>query len=207
VQGTNLVISETFSGPARKLAGDWERSLGTGVLEHTGKDGVRVQASLKQPNPGRTLYTRPWNRPDLADLEVEITPPGNRRGQKHNCRGGLVFWQDATNYLIVNLWLDDAFAGSSVSSFLRYENYEGFYDPVWSNVGQKIIHGQPSRLRVVCDGTRFQVYLNDEPVLYRSFNDFYPGASGFALNRVGLAINWEWGDDTGSVFEAFKARE
>ena len=206
VQGENLLISEGFSGPAGKLAEPWECSLGVGVLEYTGKNGVRVQANPKKPNPGRTLYTLPWNREDLADLEVEITPPGNRRGQKQNCRGGLVFWQDATNYLIVNLWLDDAFAGSSVSSFLRYENYEGFYDAVWSNVGQKIQHGLPIKLRVICDGRRFQVYLGDEPVLYRAFSDFYPGASGFALRRVGLAVNWEWGDDTGSVFREFRAR-
>jgi hypothetical protein len=204
-EGTTLEVSDDFAGMG-KLAGLWEGSLGGGMLERTGKNSLRVQASPKQPNPGRTLFTQPWNHPALADLEVEITPPGSRRGQKHNCRSGLVFWQDTKNYLIVNLWLDDAFSGSSVSAFLRYENYEGFYDAVWSNVGQKIRHGVSVKLRVICDGSRFRVYLDGEPVLYRAFSDIYPGASGFLIKRVGLAVNWEWGDDTGSVFRRFRAR-
>jgi hypothetical protein len=49
--------------------------------------------------------------------------------------------------------------------------------------------------------------LDDEPVLYRAFTDVYPDYPPLAIRRVGLAANWEWGNDTGSAFNDFAAKE
>jgi hypothetical protein len=43
-------------------------------------------------------------------------------------------------------------------------------------------------------------------VLYRALTDIYPEAARLELRRVGLVVNWEWGDDTGSLLRAFVAR-
>ncbi|MDQ3931948.1 MAG: nucleotide-binding protein, partial [Actinomycetota bacterium] len=113
------------------------------------------------------------------------------------------------NYLIVNTWLDDLprHDGSAVSAFLMAHGREDMHDAMWSNVGRAVTWGERYRLRVACDGERFLVWLNDEPILYRAFADIRPDALRLALRAVGLAVNWEWGDDTGSVFHRFVARE
>jgi hypothetical protein len=48
---------------------------------------------------------------------VTITPPGQGRGEKQNCRGGLVFWQDNENYLSFTAYLDDGYRGASIALF------------------------------------------------------------------------------------------
>jgi hypothetical protein len=143
--------------------------------------------------------------PGFTDLEVTITPPGSSRGARHQSTAGLIVFQDDDNYFICNFWLSDSYAGGSVSTFFKYRGFEDLYDAVWTNIGNRISHGLPTRLRVCCDGKQYLVFLNDEPVLYRAFRDVYSDFEPLAIKRVGLVANWEWGCDTGSVFEDFKA--
>jgi hypothetical protein len=104
----------------------------------------------------------------------------------------------------VALCLDDS--ESSVAAMLRFAGYEDPYDMVWSRVPDLLYHGVPLRLRVVCDGVRFQVYLDEEPVLYRALSDIYPGADCLSIRRVGIALSG-YGEDTGSVFRSWIARK
>lgn len=199
--GENLANSVVASSGKR-----WMRSLGEGVF-HRSSHGAQVAASIARPNPGRTLYTIDWDRSDFTDLEVSITPPGTRIGEGHMGRGGLVCWQDAGNYLVVSVWLDDVFNGAaSVSSFFRLGGHEEIYDAVWTNVGRRIQWGVPFDLRLRFDGMHYDVCVDGEPVLYRALSDVYEDARRLEIRRVGLAANWEWGDDTGSVFRDFVTR-
>jgi hypothetical protein len=51
------------------------------------------------------------------------------------------------------------------------------------------------------------IFLNGEPILYRALNDIYPEWKELKINRVGILVNWEWGNDTGSIFQNFIASE
>ena len=61
-------------------------------------------------------------------------------------------------------------------------------------------------LRVIFDGMNYTAFINDEPVLYRCLRDIYPRCRPLAINRIGIVANWEWGDDTGTVFTNFIAK-
>jgi len=202
--GTVVLDDEPPPG-AGELAGPWERVLGQGVLEVEPGGAVRVRASLQSPNPGRTVYARPWPNPAFGQFEVDVIPPGSRGGEGHRCRSGLCLWEDEDTFLVLNVWCQDSYEGSSISTFLRIDGREGFYDPVWTLTGNKVLPGRPVRLRVASDGDLYRVWLDDEPVLYRSVFDVYPDGRRFAINRIGLVANWEWGDDTGSRFRNFRA--
>src|SRR5690606_6866007 len=123
-RGARVVVEDRFEGPRGELAGSgrpgmprWARSLGPGVVDLTRSGSARVRADRHSPNPGRTAYTVAWPGPDFADLEVELVPPGTARSQGEGSRGGLVFWQDEDNYLVLNVWVDDSptHDGSAVS--------------------------------------------------------------------------------------------
>ena len=169
---------------------------------------ARVVAGLDRPNPGRTLYTVAWSEPGFADLEVEVTSPGTGRGGGHNGRGGLVLFQDPDNYVIVNVWLDDApdHDGTAISMFFRTGGYERLYDSPWTNVDRRVTWGRPATLRIASDGAQVMTWVDGEPVLVRRLRDLYPGVPPLDINRVGLVANWEWGDDTGTCFRRFVAR-
>jgi hypothetical protein len=77
---------------------------------------------------------------------------------------------------------------------------------VWANVGRDVTWGQPSRLRASFDGERILVWLDDEAVLFRATTDIAPRATPLDIRRVGLAVNREWGDDTGTEFMNFITR-
>ncbi|MCC7363143.1 MAG: hypothetical protein IT303_02130 [Dehalococcoidia bacterium] len=210
-RGGRVLLRDDFDGHAGELAGRhtsagaWARSLGAGVVR-VADGAASVDATLNRPNPGRTAYTVPWSNPELADIEVAITPPGRARGEGHNGRAGLIFWQDRDNYIIVNNWLDDGYPGASISSFFRLGGYEDIYEAVWTNVASRVRWGEPHDLRVAFDGLRYMVSVDGEPVLYRALTDVRPEARRLAIRRVGIAANWEWGDDTGSSFRRFVAR-
>lgn len=212
--GTQPVLGDEFDGAAGELTGRttttggqiWQKNLGCGIIEVTGTSSARVRASVQQPNPGRTVYTVAWGHPDFADLQVQLTPPGTDRGQGENGRSGLIFWQDAENYIIINTWLDDNYAGASISSFFYFDGFEDIYDAVWTNVGKRVFWGKPYTLRVVFDGLHYIAFVNDEPVLYRAVTDIYPHMRRLKINRVGIVANWEWGNDTGTVFKHFLAK-
>ena len=210
-KGKRVVVADDFEGSARDLAGKvtsagnkiWEKTLGTGVIELAGDGSAKIRASAQNPSPGRTAYTIDWDYPEFADVEVCITPPGTGRGQKEHGLSGFIFWQDARNYITINIWVSDKYEGASVSSFFHLDGFENLYDAVWSNVGARIHWGIPCRLRIVFDGVNYIVFVDDEPVLYRALTDVYPDYRRFHINRVGLIANWEWGKDTGSVFNDF----
>lgn len=212
-QGDHVHVRDHFIGPIGTLGGRetptgeaWERVIGSGQFEVSGESSVKVRASVRDPNPGRTAYTVPWTASEFADVVVTMTPPGDGRGHGENGRSGLVFWQDADNYIVINSWLEDTYKGASISSFFHLNGFEEIYDAVWTNVGARIVWGRPYHLRVVFDGVRYIAYINDEPVLFRALTDVYPNLPRLAINRVGIAANWEWGNDTGTTFTDFIAR-
>jgi hypothetical protein len=222
-EGKQVLVSDNFIGTQNTdLAGKvttigewakptlrdrvWQKNIGTGIIHLTGKNSAKVKATAKKQNPGRTVYTVAWENPEFADIQVEITPPGSKRGQGEKGRGGLIFWQDSNNYIIINNWLDDWFAGASISSFFTINGFEDLYDAVWTNVGDRVSWGVTHKLRVVFDGMNYTAFINDEPVLYRSLRDVYPNVKRLTINRVGIVANWEWGNDTGSVFANFVAK-
>jgi hypothetical protein len=102
--------------------------------------------------------------------------------------------------------LSDAYEGASIALFSHLNGYEELYDAIWTMVWTKIDWGTPLRLRIAFDGMRFTVWIDGEPVLQRALTDLYPRQSRLRITRVGLAVNWEWGDDTGSLFKDFVAR-
>jgi hypothetical protein len=210
-KGANIVIQDDFQVGQGDLAGQttqlgdrlWQKTIGKGVFKI--QSGIAlIDASVEHPNPGRTAYTVAWDNPNFADVSVTILPPGKERGQGEKGRAGLIFWQDRDNYIIINTWLDDFYAGESISSFFRLDGFEEIYDAVWSNIGQAIAFGQPYSLRVVFDGNNYTVQVNDQTVLYRALTDVYPWADALSINRLGIVANWEWGNDTGSGFSNFR---
>lgn len=184
----------------------WERVEGNGRLDLVDGGGARVRATPDAPNPGRTIYAVPWEWPHDVDLRVTLLPPGSARGQRHNCRGGLVLYQDPENYLVVNVWLDDWLGSTSVSTFYRVGGHEDMHDAVWTLTGDRVTWGVPFELRVAFDGERFTAYLDGRPTLYRAVRDVYPDAPRMEVRRLGLIANEEWGDDTGTTFLRLLAR-
>jgi hypothetical protein len=143
----------------------------------------------------------------LADVQVELTPPGTSRHQGHRGRGGILFWQDPSNYIILSIYLDDCIETASLAAFFFFRGFEDVYDAVWSNLSARVHWGKRFTLRVVFDGMRFVGYIDQEPVLYRALTDVYPDIGRLSINRVGIVANWEWGDDTGTQFANFVAKD
>ncbi len=214
-RGSRTVLREEFAGPACALhgrpvergAGRWRRALGVGEIEIADGGGARVRGSKTHPNPGRTLYLLDWNRSDYAELVLEATPPGWRRGQSEDGRTGVVFWQDEENYLVVSTWLHDGYGGASVSSFYCMDGFEDVFSAVWTNVGERITWGRRHELGVAFDGRKFVARLDGEAVLFRALSDVWPRWTDLRIHAVGIAVNWEWGNDTGSRLHCFEARE
>ncbi len=212
--GIEILVTESFAGSHGELSerlvevgnGQWQRTLGTGKMQLTGEGALKVDASVAQPNPGRLAYTVDWPNPNFADVSVDILPPGTARHQDEKGRGGLIFWQDADNYITVSQWLDDSYGGAAISAFFHIDGFEEIYDAVWTNVGTRVQWGQQQTFRIAFDGLNFTVYLGEEPVLYRAITDIYPKFERLSIQRVGLVANWEWGDDTGTQFNRFVAK-
>jgi hypothetical protein len=212
--GELVAIEDTFVGGARDLMGrkadvgntTWRRDVGIGSFALDGQGAVKVLATRTEPCPGRTAYTVAWDNPRFVDGSVEITMPGMGRGEGERGRGGLIFWQDDRNYLTISTWVNDAY-GMSLSSFFQRDGYEELYDAVWTNIGTRIHWGVPYVLRVRFDSQTFVASINDEPVLYRSLRDIYHDWEQLLVHRVGIVANWEWGNDTGSTFRRFIARD
>jgi len=213
VLGEQIVATDDFAGPPGDLAGhpttrgdlQWDRLIGIGVIELTGSNSAKVKASAREPCPGRTAYVVRWPNPRFADLQVTITPAGRARGTGEKGRAGLIFWQDPGNYLILSAFVED-WPAMSIAAFFKVAGFEELFDAVWSNVGGRLHWGEPHDFRVAFDGREFAAYINGEPILYRALTDVYPDCEEFAINRVGIVANWEWGNDTGSAFQNFVGR-
>lgn len=213
-KGTRLVVADDFEGQPEDLEGRatpvgglrWCRAMGTGVIETTGAGAARIRGNVQVPCPGRTAYCIDWEHPDFTDLEVIITPPGTQRGEKERSMAGFILYQDKENYVTLNVWRTDYYGGGSISTFFKFGGFEDIYDAIWTNVGNRVYYGKPSRLRLCCDGEQYLVFVNDEPVLYRAFRDVYADVEPLRIRKVGLLSNWEFGNDTGSRFEQFRAR-
>jgi hypothetical protein len=213
-KGDHIILADDFEGPPGELAGRltslggkvWKKEIGAGVMKVSGHGSVKIQATTQCPNPGRTAYTVDWDYPEFADVEVNITPPGDKKGQKEHGLCGFIFWQDPDNYITVNIWVSDSYGGASISCFFHLDGFEDLYDAIWSNVGQKVYFGVPVTLRMVFDGCKYTVFVDGQPVLYRALTDVYQDYGRFSINRVGLLANWEWGNDTGSTFQQFVGR-
>jgi hypothetical protein len=182
----------------------WERSLGPGGIVLRGEGQARVRATRDEPNPDRTVFTVPWDDPTFADVSVEMTIPGTARGQGENGRVGLVFWQDADNFLIINYYVDDVFDGASISTFYHLDGYENMYDAVWTLIPD-VRWGTRCTLRAAFDGERFLSWSNGEACLVRALTDVYPATPPLTINRVGIIVNEEWGNDTGTTIHRFSA--
>jgi hypothetical protein len=212
--GQRIVVADDFSGEGADLSGrvcpsgqqQWRKEIGQGIFRLTGTNAAKVVGTVQEPCPGRTAYTVDWSNPAFADVSVKITPPGTRRGLRERGRGGLIFWQDANTYITLSIFMDDWY-GTSIAAFFYVDGYEELYDAVWTNVGNRIHRGVPYDFRVVCDGRKFLAFVNGEPVLYRALSDIYPDWEKLDIRRVGLVANWEWGNDTGSTFENFVAKD
>jgi hypothetical protein len=213
-KGHKIILTESFEGEHQDLAEKlsttgnkkWQKTIGKGTFELTGQGSVKVRASVENPNPGRTAYTIAWDNPDFADIQTTIIPPGTGRDRGEKSRCGLIFWQDKDNYLTFTAYLDDAYNGASIALFSHLDGFEELYDAVWTMVWKKIYWGKPWRCRIVFDGMHFMVYLDNEPVMYRTLRDLYPNQQPLQIHRVGIVVNWEWGNDTGSVFKDFVAK-
>ncbi|WP_319423242.1 nucleotide-binding protein [Pleurocapsa sp. FMAR1] len=214
-EGKDIVIEDDFNNWEGDLSGKttllgnqvWQKTIGKGVFEILQSGIAKVKADVANPNPDRTAYTVAVDNSSFADVSVTIVPPGKERGQGEKGRGGLIFWQDKDNYIIINTWLDDFYEGESISCFFRIAGFEEIYDAVWSNIGRAIAFGQPYTLRIVFDGNHYSVRVNNQTVLYRALTDVYPWANALKINRVGIVANWEWGNDTGSGFSNFIVRK
>jgi len=214
-EGSRILVRDCFAGAQGELAGrvttagnkTWRHDLGEGRFEVTGDGAARVHASIGVPSPGRTIYTIDWDDPELADIDVEMTPPGTRRGENHRGRGGMVFWQDRLNYFMINLWLHDNLDTASISTFFCINGFDDLYDAIWTCTGpNRTKWGVPFRFRSVFDGDHFLVRIDGEPVLQRRLTDVYPRQRPMKITRIGLFTNWEWGTDTGTIFRDLVAR-
>lgn len=198
------LVAEDLHGSTTPSGGrEWTRDEGIGRIELLG-GGARVRADRANPNPDRTIFTVDWDHPHYADVELDMTMPGTARGEGHDGRCGVVFWQDPDNYLVVNLFRDDAFDGASVSTFYHLDGHEDMYDAVWTLV-RGVEFGKRCQVGAAFDGNRFESTVNGEPALTRALTDVYPNTPDLTINRVGIIVNREWGDDTGTVLHSFTA--
>lgn len=181
----------------------WTRVEGVGAIELLG-DHARVRADREHPFPDRAVFTVAWHDPVHAHLELEMTIPGTSKGEGHNGRCGVVFWQDPDNYLIVNVFVDDVFPGASISTFYHLGGHEDMYDAVWSLV-RGVEWGRRCTLWATFDGERFLSGIDGEPCLVRALRDVYPTAPPLRIERVGIIVNEEWGNDTGTMLHRFSA--
>jgi hypothetical protein len=212
--GTSVVATEEFEGPPRSLEAKpltsgghvWHRLLGTGHIDVTGEGSGKVRASPDHPMKDRTAFSIPWQNPDRADLEVEITAPGTGPNQKQDARVGFILWQDPRNYITLNVYRADWYPAASISVFYKLDDFEDIYDASWANIGRKVWFGEPVRVRMIADGSQYLALVDDEPVLFRKMRDVYPHYPRLHIRQVGLVLNWEWGYDTGSVVRRFIAR-
>ena len=176
----------------------WRRVDGTGTIKLS--DGpAQVDATPGRHNPGRSLHVVDWDE-STVDISVTITPPVRSNRGENRGRAGIVLRRSNGDQLIVATYLDDWYVGRSVSSFVTVDGTEHFHRAVWTNVDDRVSWDRPYRLRVSFDGDRYLARIDDEPVLFRRISDVVSDCDGFRPDMVGLAVNEEFGNDSGSAF-------
>ncbi len=160
-----------------------------------------MRADRAHPNPGRTISPCLGTTRTHADLCLDMTMPGTTRGEGHDGRCGPVFWQDTDNDLVANLFVDDAFDGASVSTFYHLGGKEPCTTPV--DVGARRRFRAPLPLRVAFDGQRFQADVNGHTGPHPRAHGRLSGGATARIARVGIVVNRESGDDTGSMLHGF----
>jgi hypothetical protein len=200
------LVADDLDGMAAGPAGRWQRRRGPGRLYVPTPGTARFDASVDRPVAARTAYLLDWPDPDHCDIELLAVAPVDSGRPGRRGRVGLQLWQDDDTSMIANIWLDEAYPSASASTFFTFRGFEDIYDAVWSNLGDLVDWENPFRLRLVSDGVRFVVLINDEPVLQRAFSDVHPSTDRLTIRRAGIVANWEWGHDTGSLMHRFVAR-
>ncbi len=211
---------DTFDGAPGPLEGRTVPGLGTwartiGSRRFLVQDGATPEPLANQPARWRrtrgfleaaghrSAYTVAWADETGCAAEIDVVPPGSAAGHGERGRAGLLVWQDPDNWLIAATWLDDAYAGTSISTFACLDGREELYEAVWTNVGRRISWGVPYRLALRLAGGTYEVDLDGATVLHRRLHDIDARFERLVVRRVGIVTNWEFGDDTGSCFRRF----
>ena len=204
--GGTAVATEDFTGAAADLDGKttttgsltWRKESGSGDIDLDGSGAALVDPA----NIAVAMYTIPWTDTNFADIEVVHTPPGSGYGSGDNGFAGLLFWQDASNYLILRTFIDDSQTNAAeYEIILSVGGSGGVTNRV--NFGTEIAHGVAHTLRMVFDGNRFVAYKNGEPVISSELMAINASYSALTINRVGL---YAAATNTGSLFDDFVAK-
>ena len=204
--GQTAVVTENFAGAAADLDGKttttgslaWRKETGSGDIDLDGSGAALVDAA----NLDDAFYTIPWTDTNFADLEVAHTPPGSGYGSGDNGFAGLLFWQDANNWLALRTYIDDAQVGAAEYELVVTIAGSGSVSRR-VNFGTEIQHGVAHTMRMVFDGDRFLAYFNGEPVISYSLLDLNASYSALTINRVGL---YAASTNTGSLLDDFVAK-
>lgn len=199
--GTTTLATENFTGASADLDG---KTTTTGALTwraDTGRIDLDGGGSAARVS-GAPIYTIPWSDTDFADLQVQITPPGTDYGQSEAGLCGLIFWQDAANYLLARFYITDDQVDATEIEIIYTRAGDGVVERRVS-FGTEITHGQAGVLRAVCTGTKFLIHLDGEPVISSRLIDIKPSYPTLTINRVGI---YAASQDTGSLFDDFVAK-
>ncbi len=203
-QGSTSVATEDFTGSAGDLDAKttatggltWRKDL-AGVIALTGSGTALYTVASN----ATAYYTLPWANPTFADLQVGMTPPGAGYGNGDDGLAGVLFWQDANNWIIGRVYLSDAQVGNS--------EYEVVYCLAGTGsiirraaMATSIAHGVAMTIRMSFDGNRFVVWHGGtEPVI--AWSVVNEAGSPLTINRVGIYADTY---NTGTVFDNFVAR-
>lgn len=203
-QGSTSVATEDFTGDAGDLDGKttatggltWRKDL-TGVVALTGAGTALYTVASN----ATAYYTFPWANPTFADLQVGMTPPGAGYGNGEDGLAGVLFWQDANNWLIGRVYLTDAQVGNSEYEIVNCTS--GTSSVIRrAAMATTIAHGVPVTVRMSFDGDRFCLWHGGtEPVIAWSLTN--ENKPQIAINRVGIYADT---DNTGTAFDDFVAR-
>jgi hypothetical protein len=210
-QGSTSVYTEDFAGSAANLEGK-TTTTGSGVwanngpapagsIKLTGAGKAQFQTATAAGN--NAIYTVPWSVLNYADLTVDITVPGTGYGNGTTGWAGVVFYQDANNYISVRTYVKDDQVGSTEYELEDRTNGSGPTVIQRVNMATEISHGNTFTMRMVCDGERVVCYKDGEPIIVFRRAWVYGSVPSIQINRVGI-IGYD--SDSGSSYDNFVAK-